>query len=88
MYINELWIKAMNKLKEDKSMFSSEDLVIYLNFYNNYKSMVNDGILSQIDEDMRVYKKYDAIVMWLGDGGLVEHEPEFIKGLVKVFGVE
>ena len=88
MYINELWIKAMNKLKDDKSEFSGRDIGVIVGFIDTYKKPISKGIENQILKDVSIYKKYDAIAMWIGDGGLIEHEPEFIRGLVGLFGIE
>jgi hypothetical protein len=88
MYINELWIKAMNKLKDDKSMFNNDDNFSIANFIHDYKKTIPIDIINQITKDMTTYKKYDAIAMWVGDGGLIEHEPEFVKELVGLFGIE
>lgn len=88
MYINELWIKAMNKLKDDKSMFNNDETLELVDFINDYDRTMSQGIIDQIVRDIRTYKKYDAIAMWVGDGGLIEHEPEFIRGLVGLFGIE
>lgn len=88
MYINGLWIKAMNKLNDDKSKFNSDDIFNIVEFINDYKDTMPEGIVNQIEKDVKIYKKYDAIAMWVGDGGLIEHEPEFIKELVGLFGVE
>ena len=86
MYLNKLWINAMNKLKEDKSMFNLNDLCIFDELV--FERDISEGILNQIEKDMKVYKKHDAIAMWVGDGGLIEHEPEFITELVGLFGVK
>lgn len=88
MYINKLWINAMNKLKEDRSMFDSDDIFNIVEFINDYKKTMPEGIINQIEKDVRLYKKYDAIAMWVGDNGLISYEPEFITELVKMFGIE
>ena len=88
MYINELWIKAMNKLKDDKSKFSSDDTSKLDDFLDEYEGYIPANMIYQIARDIEIYKKYDAIAMWVGDGGLIYHEPEFIKELVKIFDVE
>ena len=88
MYINGLWIKAMNKLNDDKSKFNSDDIFNIVEFINDYKDTMSEGIVNQIEKDVKIYKKYDAIAMWVDDGGLIEHEPEFITELVGLFGVE
>lgn len=86
--MNELWIKSMNKLKEDRSKFSNDDIFNIIKFINDYKKIIPEGIVCQIEKDVKIYKKYDAISMWLGDGGLICYEPEFIKELVKMFDIE
>lgn len=82
-----LWKDAMNKLKEDRSMFNLNDLCILEECINEYNKPIQEGVLNQIEKDMRVYKKYDAIAMWVGYGALIKHEPEFITELVGLFGV-
>lgn len=88
MYINGLWIKAMNKLNDDKSMFNSDDVLKVNDFLDDYRDKIPIGIIQQIAKDIEIYKKYDAIAMWVGDGGLIKHEPEFIRELVGLFGIE
>jgi len=84
----KLWLKAMEKLKIDKSKFSREDIIEITEFINENKNIVSFGVIFQIERDVRTYKKYDAIAMWVGNGGLIEHEPQFIVGLVKIFGIK
>lgn len=88
MYINKLWINAINKLKTDKSKFSIDDMDKIVEFMSNYEKEIQEGIEAQIARDIIVYRKYDAIAMWVGDGGLIEHEPAFIRELVGLFGIE
>ena len=86
--MTKLWIKAMNKLKTDKSNFNIDGIFYITKFIDEYKKEIPIDIRNQIGYDMTTYKKYDAIAMWVGDGGLIEHEPEFIVGLVGLFDVE
>ncbi len=82
-----LWDKAMKKLKIDRGMFSVDDIfrIVKLEHHEHSLSM---GIIEQIKRDVGLYPKYDAIAMWVGDGGLIECEPKFITELVKMFGIE
>lgn len=88
MYQNKLWFNAMNKLLEDKSKANINDIRIIDEFIYKYEKGIPEGIIYQIVRDLRFYKKYDAIAMWVGDGGLIENEPEFITELVGLFGVK
>ena len=83
-----LWNKAMEKLKVDKSKFDSDDIFNIAGLVNDYDYIIREGVIVQIKRDMGIYKKYDAIAMWVGDGGLIEHEPKFITELVKMFGIK
>jgi len=85
---DELWLKAMKKLETDKSDFSGRDVGIIVGFIDTYKKSIPEGIQTQILRDVSVYKKYDAIAMWVGQGGLIDYEPKFITELVKIFGIE
>ena len=85
--MNTLYENAMNKLKIDKSKFTPEDYLKF-NAYINGFDTIKIGVYIQLIEDMATYKKYDVIAMWVGDGGLIEYEPEFITGLVKLFGIK
>jgi len=86
--LNELHNRAMEKLKTDKSRFNSEDVFKVVGFVYGYPKRISKDIIEQIKKDIGIYKKYDAVAMWVGIGGLIEYEPEFIKGLVQIFGIE
>ena len=85
---DELCLKAMEKLKTDKSKFDSEDVFKVVGFIYGYPKRISKDIIQQIKKDMGIYKKYDAIAMWVGVGGLIEYESEFITELVRMFGIE
>lgn len=87
MYLNKLWSDATDKLKKDKSKFKSNEVFAIGVLIGGFKETISDGIIEQIIKDVTVYKKYDAIAMWVGDGGLIEYEPDFIIALVSLFGV-
>ena len=88
MYLNELWINAMNELKKDRSMFNTDDIFNLITFISDYERVMSEDIINQIERDIRIYPKYDAIAMWLGDGGLIDQEPEFITELIGLFGIK
>ena len=84
----KLWNKAMGKLKVDRSKFDTDDIFNMVEFINDYDFIIHEGIVIQIKKDIQIYNKYDAIAMWVGSGGLIESEPEFVTELVKMFGIK
>jgi len=83
---DELWLKSMEKLRSDRSRFNTEDVFKVVGFIYGYSKRIDKGIIEQIKRDMGIYKKYDCTAMWIG--GLMEYEPEFIRELVALFGIE
>lgn len=86
--VNELHNQSMEKLKTDRSDFDTDDIFSIVGFINDYEKVIPEEIINQIKKDVGIYKKYDAIAMWVGVGGLIEYESEFITELVRMFGIE
>lgn len=87
--ISELRNIAFSKLIKDKSKFSQCDIEKINNLIYNvrYESLVYPGIISQINRDIRIYKKWDAICMWLdADSGLARYEPSMIRKITIKLG--
>lgn len=85
-----LYNKAMEKLKTDKSEFSLEEICSTARLACRERRLghIDNDVVIQIKNDVVIRRKYDAISIWVGSGGLIEREPEFITELVKIFGIE
>ena len=85
-----LWNKAMEKLKTDKSEFSLEEICNAAKLAGREHRLghIDDNVLAQIKNDLVIRRKYDAVSIWVGSGGLIEREPEFVTELVGMFGIK
>lgn len=82
--------KAKEKLKTDESEFSPEEVFSIAKFTCREYILghIDSDVLTQIKSDFVIRRKYAVISMWVGSGGLIESEPEFVTELVKMFGIK
>lgn len=84
---------AFEKLKSDRSMFSIKEKeridMIELNYAVRnevYNPDWSDFII-QVNKDVKLYKKYDCIAMWLDyEFGLIRYYPDIIEKIVNDIG--
>lgn len=84
---NIRWLQAMSKLERDKSRFTDNEIDIINECIDNNETKILDTMRYQIYRDISRYPKYECIALWVRERGLIDHEPEFVRELVKIFGI-
>ena len=76
-----LWDRCMILLKGYRKKASPSMTVAILRDASPYP---NEEIMFQMKYDLKIYSLFDALAMWVGQGGLSEHHPKIKQVVAKI----